>query len=471
MFLIGTTILNLTLTLCAKSELEDRLFKQLFYYWISLFINYLMTAVLTHSPMEIAFSYFFHCVPTFILANILIRSRGIDFNWNPYLVAQGVCAIISTGLILITPNNFTSNLIPITISTALPLVHPAYDTLVTNRRSSNKIEKVLAVIFITGIIHHFNFAFFRLNPEAGIWGWPISIIQYQCLMVILPLLTIHQNKLKERENLVNALNQLIGSNKMMNMKVESLYEALNNQISQKNKLLIGLNEQREMNELLIRTVSHDVATPLTVINAYTDLLSSGRVAIEDQARTFEKIRSNSQAAQNILARIKDNILARGTQKISTLKLVNLKEVLNECVQRFESRLQQKNLQIKMSPISSQLHIMADRDILIEHVFSNVMANAIKFSHQGSAIDIQVNEDPDYVVVVFKDYGIGIAPERLKEGRLESTQGTIGEQGTGYGIKVTSYFTKLQDAQFRLASPGLNLGTEATFTFKKVKSNT
>src|SRR5690606_9432964 len=126
------------------------------------------------------------------------------------------------------------------------------------------------------------------------------------------------------------------------------------------------------------------------------------------------------------------------------------------------------LQIKMSPISSQLHIMADRDILIEHVFSNVVANAIKFSHQGSAIDIQVNEDPDYVVVVFKDYGIGIAPERLKEGSLESTQGTIGEQGTGYGIKVTSYFTKLQDAQFRLASPGLNLGTEATFTFKKVK---
>src|SRR5690606_16879118 len=249
-FLIGTTLLNLLLTFSARPELEDRLFKQLLYYWISLFIAFLASALLSHSATEIAFAYFFQFIPTFLMANILVQSRGIKFNWTSYLIAHGWCSFISAGMILIATYNFTLNLIPVTLRTDLPLVHPAYDTLIKNRENSNKIEKILAVVFVTGIINHFNYAFFRLNPGSGSWGWAISIIQYQCLMVILPLLTIHQNKIKERLNLTSALNQLIGSNKMMNLKVENLYDALNEQISQKNKLLIGLSEQREMDEVL-----------------------------------------------------------------------------------------------------------------------------------------------------------------------------------------------------------------------------
>lgn len=462
-FLFGTTILNLALTLSARSELEARLFKQLLSYWVSLFIAICASALLSHSPPEIAFAYFFQFVPTFIMSNILIRSRNMDFHWTPFLVAQGFCAFISAGLILITPYNFTFNLIPITISTVIPLVIPAYETLIKNPGRSNNIEKALAVVFLLGIFHHFNYAFFRLKEDSASWAWIISAVHFQGLMVILPLLIVHQNKLKERLNLTHALNQLIGSNQMMNLKVENLYENLNEQISQKNKLLIGLNEQREMNEHLIRTVSHDVATPLTVINAYTDLLASGRVKAEELPQTYEKIKKNSLAAQSILARLKGNILTQSSKKIIQLRPIVLKNAIEECIQRFDSVLQQKNLEVKVSPMTMDLCILSDPDVLVEHIFSNVMANAIKFSHTNSVIDIFIHEDQSYVSIVFKDYGVGISPERLKK-NLESIQ------ENGQGLKVTSYFIKRQEAEFHLSSPGENLGTEAAFTFKKVKSN-
>jgi two-component system sensor histidine kinase/response regulator len=72
-----------------------------------------------------------------------------------------------------------------------------------------------------------------------------------------------------------------------------------------------------------------------------------------------------------------------------------------------------------------------------------MSNAIKFSPEGSSIEITMAKDGNFAKVSVRDHGVGIAPERLGSifHKGETTYGTGGEEGSGLGLQLCADFAR------------------------------
>lgn len=474
LFLIGTTVLNFAIALAARVKTQSKEFNDLLLYWSSLFLNFFVVALLSKTTNQIAFAYFFQVVPTFIIASILMRSRGLTPNWKLYGTTYAVGAGLSAILLLQTNVGFTISLLPVTTAICFPLLRPTVDTLFVHSKDANWIEKGMAYLFIAGAVNHFNYAIFRLEEAHAWWGWSVSIAQYQCLSIFLPLLINHRRALKERRNVELALEKLSGQNTHYNVEIDDLYRTLELQIGQKEELTrklqnanLHLEEEREMNEILIKTVSHDLANPLTVINAYIDMLHAGRIPEEDKIMIWDRIKMNTRTALDMIARIRDAIVTRNQASIVAIHDVSVDRSIHRLLNQFDTRLREKNLKVVYeNNIPLDVFVAAEENTLTEHVFANILSNAIKFSYENSEIKIKVTQNDQAVKIEFRDFGIGIDSERLEKRLLHSTEGTSGEIGSGFGVMVMGYFLRKFGASYNIHSDGLNLGTNVCIHLKK-----
>lgn len=474
LFLVGTTLLNFAIALAARIRTNYKDFTQLVLYWPTLFLTFLSAAVLSQNETQIAFSYFFQIIPTMFITKMLMDSRGLRFNLPFYSSIYSIAAIISLYLILYTDSGFTTSLLPVTFATALPLFPNAWDTLVAQRKESSWVEKGMGLTMLTGIVNHFNFAIFRLDEAAAWWGWGIAIIQYQCVSIFLPLMFNQRREDLERKNLKLALEKITGKNAFTNVEIDELYKNLEHQITLKEEFSSELKKtnsyleaEREMNEILIKTISHDIANPLTVINAYASMIESGRIPPEDFKKTMVKISFSIDSALNMVQRIRNAILTRNQASFVKINDVPLDRVINNLISQFEPKLYDKEIKViyKNEDLKDTI-VRAEEHTLSEHVFSNVLSNAIKFSHQGSQITISLEDLGDEIAVHFTDQGIGIKNDRLDRHLLSSTQGTQGETGSGFGIMVMGYFLQQFGARYKVNSEGENKGTTVSIHLKK-----
>lgn len=473
-FLIGTTIINFGIAWAAKIKTKNKEFNQLIWYWTSLFATYVAVALLNDSPTAIGFAYFFQFIPAFLKTKVLRDSRGIESDWKKFLAVQAFGMVASAYLLLYTDLGFTISLLPVTFSTTLPYWEPVWNSLVSKRFEANWIEKGLSIVLLTSIINHFNYAFFRLEESAAWWGWGVSIAQYQCISIFLPLLINHRREVNERKNIEATLQKMSGQNTNHNVEIDELYRTLELQISQKEELTrklqatnSNLEEEREMNEILIKTVSHDLANPLTVINAYIGMLQSGRIQESDVKMIWDRIQMNTKSALDMISRIRDAIVTRNQASIVAIHDVSIDRAIHRLMTQFDSRLKEKNVKIAYeSSIPLDVYVAAEENTLTEHVFANILSNALKFSHEGSEIKIKVTEVDNTIRIAFIDSGIGIDPDRLEKRLLHSTEGTKGELGSGFGVMVMGYFLRQFDGTHHIHSDGMDKGTTVTVSLKK-----
>ena len=90
--------------------------------------------------------------------------------------------------------------------------------------------------------------------------------------------------------------------------------------------------------------------------------------------------------------------------------------------------------------------MADETLLLNNVITNILTNAIKFSHRKGKIEISAFVEGDWVKLEIRDFGVGISQDKINEfqmlGSIHSSPGTEGEAGTGNGIILVKNYIEL-----------------------------
>lgn len=472
-FLIGTTVLNLIIAVVARNRTKYEEYNLLIFYWISLFITYFAAALLSQTKAQIAFAFFFQTPSVFIFARFLTQSRGLRPRYKIYFPILALGMIVSSVLIF-ADFGFTLSILPFTATLTLPFYEPIWNTLVSERKESNWIEKLMALVFVSGIINCFNYAFFRLDPDSAWWGWSVSIAQYQCISILLPLLINHHRNLLEKMHVGQVMEKLAGPHENYDMEIDELYRSLERMIIEKdqlNKQLSSMNlhleEEREMNEILIKTISHDIANPLTVVKSYVEMVQSGRIPPDDVNLTIEKIKQNSISALSMIKRIRNAILTRNQSSLTKIMEIPVIQTLTESLESFDSKLKEKDLSISIdNNLQSEYMILADEKSLKEHVLANVISNAIKFSYRKSTIQIRVSELENHVRLEFIDTGIGISKDRLEKRSTQPYEGTEGELGSGLGFVLMGYFLRKFGGRYQVLSEGLEKGTTVRVDLRK-----
>ncbi len=243
---------------------------------------------------------------------------------------------------------------------------------------------------------------------------------------------------------------------------------------------VELKKEKEISELKIQkeheltekklefftNISHDLKTPLTLIDApVSDLLLSENLNRE-QVNKLTLIRRNSKRLYSLITDLLD--FRKLTQKHYSLavKETDIRKLIEGIYDALQEECKNKSISLEKS-VEKGLKGYVDEE-KVEKIVWNLLSNAVKFTNTGGAIYLSANEmvieGNRKIELVVRDNGIGISEEnksKIFDRFFKVQDGNIlNKQGTGIGLSIVKKLVELHHGNIRVESES-GLGT--TFT--------
>jgi two-component system, NtrC family, sensor histidine kinase KinB len=217
-------------------------------------------------------------------------------------------------------------------------------------------------------------------------------------------------------------------------------------------------------------VSHELKTPLTSVQMAIHLLLE-EVVGPLTPKQVELLLAARQDSDRILTMINDLLdLTRIEQGRVELDLaaVPAAELLGEAVKRFDPRAEAAGINVQVEDRSDPVAVMVDRE-RIEHVFDNLIVNAIQHTARGGSISLAAFRLPEKARFVVRDTGEGIPPEHLPHVFEKFYRVTSSKRsgGAGLGLAIVREIVSAHGGQVEVtSSPGK--GSVFSFTLPLAK---
>jgi signal transduction histidine kinase len=213
----------------------------------------------------------------------------------------------------------------------------------------------------------------------------------------------------------------------------------------------------------LATVSHELRTPLTSIIGFTAMLEHGTFGLLPE-RAYEPLAHMRRNSQRLLLLINDILdfskIEAGRFTIDLYPVV-LPTVVENVVSMLQPQIQERGLDLKieLDPDAPLVYANSER---LEQVLTNLLANAIKFTDEGS-ITVRTASDGTRLRCSVADTGIGIAPEQqrvlFQEFQQITNNHTRRSTGTGLGLAISRRLVELMGGTLTVES---SLGAGSTF---------
>lgn len=229
-----------------------------------------------------------------------------------------------------------------------------------------------------------------------------------------------------------------------------------------NKMAEELSGTETLRTDFIANVSHELKTPLAVMDNYATMLQRPGITEEERCEYAKAI---SEAARR-LAQLVTNILKlnklENQQIFPTPQNFDLGEQLCECLLGFEDAWEAKNLEID-TDIQDDVRIQSDPELL-SLVWNNLISNAVKFTPENGTICVTLKTENDSIVVSIRDTGCGMKPETGMHIFEKFYQGDTSHatQGNGLGLALVKRVVDILGGEISVQSV---YGQGSTFTVK------
>ncbi|MBQ3258452.1 MAG: DUF4118 domain-containing protein [Oscillospiraceae bacterium] len=238
--------------------------------------------------------------------------------------------------------------------------------------------------------------------------------------------------------------------------------ALTSQAKQKEELRLE-NEKVKMRANLLRSVSHDIRTPLTgIVGATSVMLENPGLTEEEQRELLTDVRDDAQW----LIQVVENLLSItrvGSDSAQIKKQPEMpEEVLAVAASKFRKRY--PDVSLKVSVPDEVLWVPMDA-ILIEQVLVNLMENAVIHGKTTTEISIKVTKRGRYAQFVVSDNGVGIAADMLEglfDGSMKHSETSQGDMKRNMGIGLSVCLTIVKAHGGGIRAHNLEQGAEFSF---------
>ena len=191
----------------------------------------------------------------------------------------------------------------------------------------------------------------------------------------------------------------------------------------------------------LAVVTHDLKSPLTSIIGYVRLLNQlGENATVEQAREFNRVIEKQ--ATRMLDMIEQLLMATSIEegaRVLSREPMDLRAIIGEEVAAFAGVLGDRVIDMR---IPAELPTVYGDRSAIEHILANLLDNAVKYSPDGTAIEVMARPEPDEIRVSVGNDGKGIPEEELPRifDRYKRGDGAAREGSVGLGLFIVRSLT-------------------------------
>lgn len=241
---------------------------------------------------------------------------------------------------------------------------------------------------------------------------------------------------------------------VLNEKGELLgFRGIDRDITERKRAEEAIRRKNEELDDFVRTVSHDLKTPLTSVQGYASLLAKTADSLDDERRLWlERIQTNAKRMANLINGLLE--LSRVGRVVGPIGSVSLKDLVADIAREREWKLQNENVELIWA---DDLPTVTGDRLRLRQVLANLIDNAAKFTgnQPHPRIEIGWQETDRFWEIWVQDNGIGIAPEDQEKvfglfQRLEKD----GTPGTGIGLALVRRVVDYHGGRIWVESEGV-----------------
>lgn len=229
-------------------------------------------------------------------------------------------------------------------------------------------------------------------------------------------------------------------------------------------------EKERLKAEITAMVGHDLRAPASSLSFLLQNLQKGTFGAlpEPALEKIERAAENVAQMLKLINQLLDAEKLEGGQMEAELKIIPLSELYDCCSDLLQDLAIKRSVKLNF-PQESGTFVMADFDRSLQ-ILSNLLGNAIKFSPEGSSIEIGEEVDGRAINVYVKDSGPGIAPEKqqliFERFKSVAERADSSMSSSGLGLYIAKKLAELQGGAIALqSSPGE--GSCFSFSMRKV----
>lgn len=233
-----------------------------------------------------------------------------------------------------------------------------------------------------------------------------------------------------------------------------------------NRMSSRLGKSFESQKQFVENASHELKTPLSVIQANLDtVLDDDKITKKE----LVKLLSNSKKQVKAMDQLTEDLLLismMSSEVAIEKESADVSELIKDVVEDLNSLAEEKGIDIRVGNIND-IKIEGNK-LLLSRAISNIVENSIRYS-KGGVMNIKVDKGKKFFKILIEDNGVGI-PEKKREeiferfNRLDKGRSKK-DGGTGLGLSIARDIIKLHDGLLYVDSNYTD-GARFVFEFKK-----
>ena len=324
-------------------------------------------------------------------------------------------------------------------------------------------------LFITVMSETLNITFTEENIAAAAKLTFGNVILISLLFTVIDAVRRRLMVDRPTKRITDAGNKITGGD--FSVRIQPLsesyaYESFNSIIACFNKMAEELGSVETLRTDFIANVSHELKTPLAVMQNYGTMLQAPDLPEEKRIEYAKGITDNSRRLASLITNILKLNKLENQQIFPVSERFDLSEQLCQSLLQFEEIWEKKGIDIE-TDIGDGIYISSDAELL-GLVWNNLLSNAFKFTESGGTVSVSLSADSVHATVRVTDTGCGISPETGAHIFEKFYQGDTSHamQGNGLGLALVKRVVDIMQGEISVESEA---GKGSAFTVKLKRS--
>lgn len=250
------------------------------------------------------------------------------------------------------------------------------------------------------------------------------------------------------------------------LEMQKLLVVLNELLDYNHANLMKYNHSQLSMKKMLSNISHDLKTPLTVIQGYLEMLELKYTEEEAVHKAYKQ----TQTVITLMNQFFDLAKLESGDKEIPIEKVDLSELCRVTILDYYQMLEEMEFQIDIR-IPEQASYGLGNANAVKRILNNLISNAIKYGNDGKYLGIVVSEEADKILIQIIDHGKGIEEQHRADvfERMYTLEDSRSRkyQGSGLGLTITKELVEILGGEIHLDSKPY---VETIFSFTIPKLN-